>query len=202
MFIKICGMTSPEAVAAAVGAGADALGFVFAESPRRVTPETALRLAAAVPPSVLRVAVMHHPSRQHFLSVVTEFAPDVVQTDAADFEALRPPAGCAALPVYRSGAAPPADGLPPRLLFESATSGSGAVADWDEARALAASTQLILAGGLDADNVAAAVARVQPWGIDVSSGVEITRGRKDPHKILEFVARARAAEEELLDGQQ
>lgn len=194
MFIKICGMTSADAIEAAVLAGVDALGFVFAESPRRLTPAQATQLAAHVPAPVLRVAVMQHPSVESFEQVLAEFAPDLVQTDAEDLAALPLPAGCAALPVYRSGAAHRGR-LPPRLLYESGTSGSGKTADWAEARILARSTELILAGGLSAANVGEAIARVRPWGVDVSSGVEERPGRKDPHKIIEFVARVRAAVE-------
>jgi phosphoribosylanthranilate isomerase len=83
------------------------------------------------------------------------------------------------------------------LLFEGRVSGSGATADWDEARTLARGTELILAGGLDADNVAAAVEYVRPFGVDVSSGVESERGKKDPRKVTEFIARVRALENDL-----
>ena len=100
---------------------------------------------------------------------------------------------CRALPVFRNGDAPAAE-RPPRLLFEGAVSGSGRTADWDEARALAEASEVILAGGLDAQNVAAAIRAVRPWGVDVSSGVERRRGEKDAGKIKEFVARARALE--------
>jgi phosphoribosylanthranilate isomerase len=196
VFVKICGITTDDAVAAAVGAGADALGFVFAPSPRRLAPLQATQLAAGLPPSVLRVAVLHHPEPVLFAEVMEVFAPDVVQSDAEDFAALALPSGCRALPVYRSGAPRPTAGYPDRLLFESGTSGSGETADWQEARQWARQTRLILAGGLDPGNVASAIAAVRPWGVDVSSGVEWARGRKDPSKIIEFVARARAAEEE------
>jgi phosphoribosylanthranilate isomerase len=80
-------------------------------------------------------------------------------------------------------------------LFEGAVSGSGRTADWEEARELALGTELILAGGLDAGNVTAAIRAVRPWGVDVSSGVERRRGEKDAGKIKEFVARVRALEE-------
>ena len=198
MFVKICGINSEDAAAAAVAAGADALGFVFAESPREVTPERARELCAAVPPGITRVAVLRHPPADLVRRVLEVFEPDWLQTDAEDFEVARVPAELAerftALPVYRNGAAMPSP-LPPRLLFEGAVSGSGTTANWDEAAGLAARTQLILAGGLDADNVGDAIRRVRPWGVDVSSGVERRRGLKDPQKIREFVARARAVEE-------
>jgi len=193
MFVKICGITSTEAAEAAVEAGADAVGFVFAESPREVTPERALELAAAVPRTVKRVAVLRHPPRALWQRVLEVFEPDWLQTDAEDLAEIELPRNCTALPVYRDGRAP--NTAPTRLLFEGAKSGSGRTADWDAARALAARCELILAGGLDAANVADAIRTVRPWGVDVSSGVERRHGEKDPQKIREFIARVRAHDE-------
>jgi phosphoribosylanthranilate isomerase len=190
VFVKICGINSEAAAAAALEAGADALGFVFAESPREVTPERARELAAGVPASVKRVAVLRHPPRALWQRVLDVLAPDWLQTDAEDLAAIELPRGCVALPVYRDGRAP--ESPPARLLFEGAKSGSGRTADWEQASMLASRTQLILAGGLDAANVADAIRRVRPWGVDVSSGVEKRRGEKDPQMIHEFVARVRA----------
>lgn len=195
MFVKICGMNSPEAVAAAVRAGADALGFVFAPSPREITPERAKELCAGLPGHVVRVAVMRHPEPARWQAALTVFAPDWLQTDAEDLAAIKLPGGCTALPVYRDGNAPADADLPDRLLFESTQSGTGRLADWDEAHGLARVAEVILAGGLTADNVAGAVEFVRPWGVDVSSGVERERGVKDPAKIEEFVARVRALQE-------
>jgi len=190
VFVKICGINSETAAAAAIEAGADALGFVFAESPREITPERARELAAVVPPGVKRVAVLRHPPRALWQRVLDVLAPDWLQTDAEDLPGIELRSGCAALPVYRDGRAPQSP--PARLLFEGARSGSGRTADWKQARALASRTQLILAGGLDASNVADAIQRVRPWGVDVSSGVEKRRGEKDPQMIHDFVARVRA----------
>jgi phosphoribosylanthranilate isomerase len=201
MFVKICGITDRAAVDAAVAAGANALGFVFAESVREIAPERARELCQDLPAGTIRVAVMRHPDRERFRRVVEIFAPDWIQTDAADFAGIELPPGAVALPVVREAGAAAVDSgllagdsLPPRLLFEGRVSGSGTRADWNEARRLAERTELILAGGLDADNVGAAIKYVRPFGVDVSSGVESARGRKDPQKIREFVARVRAME--------
>lgn len=195
-WIKICGLTSSEAVEAAIAAGADALGFVFAPSVRRVSPTEAKRLAAAARGRVPCVAVMHHPSATEVLDVLTSFAPDLLQTDHGDAEALPAAARARLLPVYRE--TDPLPVAPPkRLLFEGQTSGSGRTADWQAARALAARTELLLAGGLNADNVAAAIRSVRPFGVDVSSGVESAPGIKSVQRIHEFVKAARTAFGEL-----
>ncbi len=193
MFVKICGLTNRAAVDAAVAAGADAIGFVFADSPRRVSPDKAARLCENLPGDFFRVAVMHHPSAAEWQAVRERFAPDWLQTDAEDLQALELPANCQPLPVYRSGRLTSAK-CPARILFEGSRSGSGEVADWREAASIATETQLILAGGLDADNVADAIHTVDPWGVDVSSGVEREPAVKDAEKIRLFIARARAAE--------
>lgn len=201
MWIKICGMTDASAVAAALEARADAIGFVFAPSVRRVTPGEAARLARAARGCVTCIAVTRHPDQALIDAILSEFAPDVLQSDAEDLAALRLPRELALLPVLRAGTRTAQAGggahadaaLPLRLLFEGPASGAGATADWHEARALARRTQLVLAGGLSAENVAAAIARVKPFGVDVSSGVEASPGIKSPEKIAAFVAAARAA---------
>jgi phosphoribosylanthranilate isomerase len=200
-WIKICGMTDREAVAAALEAGADAIGFVFASSVRCVLPETAAQLAAPARGRARCVAVTHHPDAASVQQILRLFAPDMLQSDAADFATLDFAAGCEPLPVYRSGqigagqigAAP----LPARLLFEGPVSGTGQTSDWCEAGVLATRTALILAGGLHAGNVGEAIVRVRPFGVDVSSGVEAAPGRKSPQKIFDFVKAARAAFDQL-----
>jgi phosphoribosylanthranilate isomerase len=193
LLVKICGLTDETAVEAAVAAGADAVGFVFhAASPRSVSPRRARELAAATPAGVRRVAVTLHPAEELVAKVLAEFVPDVWQTDAGDFAALALPASIERWPVLRAGGVLPAP-LPARFLFEGAKSGSGEVADWSQAAALARSGELILGGGLDPGNVAEAVRRVRPFGVDVSSGVESAPGRKSPARIRDFVAAAREA---------
>jgi phosphoribosylanthranilate isomerase len=202
LLVKICGLRSPDAVAAAVDAGADALGFVFAESPRRVSPDQATQLCDGLPPGILRVAVMRHPGAAEWAAVQAGFRPDWLQTDAGDFAALAVDADVQPMPVFRDTPELDEDAAAsqPRLLFEAADSGRGQKPDWQRAARLAQSTRLMLAGGLDPDNVAAAIAAVRPWGVDVSSGVESRRGVKDCARIAAFVAAARAMEQEYADG--
>jgi phosphoribosylanthranilate isomerase len=189
MWVKICGMTTPAAVAAALEAGADAIGFVFAESVRRVTPRLAAQLATAARGRVACVAVIGHATQQECDSILAEFAPDVLQADLGDLARLVLPRGLDVLAVVRTGAEPPDP--PARLLFEGPVSGTGIACDWARARALAQQTQLVLAGGLNARNVSAAIRAVQPFGVDVSSGVEDSPGIKSALEIGRFVQAAR-----------
>ena len=234
LWVKVCGLRNPADVAAACAAGANAIGFVFAPSVRRVSPAEATVAAAAAPANVQRVAVFLHPTQAELDEVLAGFKPDIVQTDAADFATLRVPVGIAVLPVLRAGGsreqAPSHNGsreqalshngsreqapshtesgassllqsdipvggslLPTRCLVEGPRSGTGQVADWTLAAAIAARTQVVLAGGLHAGNVAAAVQAVRPWGVDVSSGVESAPGVKDAARIHQFVFAARQA---------
>jgi phosphoribosylanthranilate isomerase len=190
VFIKICGMTSESAVVTAVECGVDAIGFVFAPSPRQLTPQQAAALSAAVPRGLVRVAVTQHPDQKLVDQICRWLDPDWLQTDAEDLAGLEVPTNVRALPVLRGGATAPLE-LPPRLLFEGALSGRGAVSDWSGAAELAARAELILAGGLNAGNVCQAIERVRPFGVDVSSGVESAPGVKDARRIAEFVTAVR-----------
>jgi phosphoribosylanthranilate isomerase len=191
MWIKICGMTTPEAVAAAVDAGVDAIGFVFAKSVRQVTPERAALLAAPARRRVRCVAVTRHPSQQDIDRILEDFKPDVLQTDAVDLRSLLLPMELDLLPVLRN--AQDGEDLPARLLFEGLASGTGMPCDWSAAHQVARRTELVLAGGLNPNNVASAIAQVQPFGIDVSTGVEARPGVKSPAQIVLFVTVARAS---------
>lgn len=201
MWIKICGMTSEQAVAAAVGEHVDAIGFVFAPSVRQLEPARAAQLAAPARARAACVAVTVHPTQALIERILREFNPDLLQTDLEDLSRLRLPSGLSLLPVLRAGAATPDTSpsgawpraLPQRLLFEGPRSGTGLATDWEQATVLATCTQLVLAGGLHAGNVAAAIEAVRPYGVDVSSGVEAAPGQKDPRRIVEFVHAARAA---------
>lgn len=193
LFIKICGMTTAAAIEVAANEGVDAVGFVFyPPSKRWIEPAQAARLAAQVPKGILKFAVMLHPEQREVDAVLDAFTPDVLQTDLADLEYLRLPAGLPVLPVLRSGQPLPGQ-LPARLLFEGPVSGAGTTADWSGAEWLVQRCELILAGGLRPENVAAAVAAIRPFGVDVSSGVESAPGVKDANRIREFIRAARQA---------
>jgi phosphoribosylanthranilate isomerase len=199
MWVKICGLTSPEALSAALAAGADAAGFVFAPSVRALEPSSAERLAAPARGRCEVIAVTLHPSQALVDQIVREFRPDTLQSDLEDFDQLRLPETLARLPVLRSGAA--WCGRPPRrLLFEGTRSGQGLTADWEHAARLARESHLILAGGLSSTNVVAAIEAVRPFGVDVSSAVESAPGRKSPEKIHEFIRAVRTAEQRHHDA--
>jgi phosphoribosylanthranilate isomerase len=191
VFVKICGLRHPAGVEAAVAAGADAVGFVFAPSLRQVTAREAAMAANRVPGKVLRVAVMQHPTIEEWREVETIFCPDVLQTDAADFDYLEVPPEIARWPVLREGSVDPR-ALPGTFVYEGPASGRGQRVDWQAAAALAKRGRMLLAGGLDCDNVAQAIEQVVPWGVDVSSAVESAPGVKEPALIRAFLTAAKA----------
>ena len=129
-------MTTSEAVQAALDARVDAIGFVFAESKRQVTPQRAAQLAAPARGRVKCVAVTRHPQQSAVDEILSVFNPDVLQTDVEDFRALNLPATLERLPVVRAGGIEPKP-LPSRLLFEGPVSGTGIPADWLAARVVA-----------------------------------------------------------------
>jgi phosphoribosylanthranilate isomerase len=189
--VKICGLTHVSSVEAAVAAGADALGFVFSESPRRVTARHAAFIGSRVPRNVLRVAVMKHPTIELWNEVETIFCPDVIQTDATDFEYLEVSPEIVRWPVIREGETPTEEDLAGVFVYEGPASGRGEKVDWEIAAGISKKGSMILAGGLDSDNVAAAIEAVAPYGVDVSSGVESAPGLKDADLIRAFVGAVR-----------
>ncbi|HEY6455306.1 MAG TPA: phosphoribosylanthranilate isomerase [Steroidobacteraceae bacterium] len=196
LWIKICGLTDAAAVDAALRAGVDAIGFVFSPSARQIQPVQAARLAASARGKALCIAVTRRPQQELLDEIVREFKPDGWQTDINDLSVLRVPRHLPILPVLRSGSSA-LESPPRRFLFEGPVSGQGVSGDWPQAATLAGHAQLILAGGLRVDNVAAAIATVRPFGVDVSSGVEAMPGRKSPELIADFVVAARTAHERL-----
>jgi len=191
--IKICGLSDTAAVDAAIDAGADALGFVFADSVRRVSARHAARIAAHVPAHIRKVAVMLHPAAAEWQEVRSIFQPDILQTDIADFDHLEVPDGIGRWPVMREGLAPEGDAWPDVFVYEGGASGKGETVDWQLAARHARCGKMVLAGGLDCSNVAEAIREVAPFGVDVSSGVEAAPGKKDAAKIRIFIQAVKAA---------
>ncbi|MEZ4416310.1 MAG: phosphoribosylanthranilate isomerase [Gemmatimonadota bacterium] len=199
--VKICGVRSTEAIRAAVDAGADALGLVFAISPRQVEIPEARALADEIPAFVSTVGVFRYPSVEEVDAVLAQVPLDLVQTEPGRGILGKVP-GPRLLPVFhdsddlieRANRFREAYGFHRPLLLEGpGRGGQGVRPNWMRATALARVGRLVLAGGLDPDNVADAVERVRPYGVDVSSGVE-EGGRKDAGRIRAFVQAVRAAE--------
>lgn len=195
LFIKICGITELATAHAAVEAGADAVGFVFASSPRKVDPGHAVHISGELPPATLRVAVFRRPTLDDIDAVLDVFTPDLVQ---ADYESLEGFGAIDTLPVFREGAESAPDGG--RFLYEGPVSGSGRSVEMSTAAEVARLGDMVLAGGLRPDNVGHAIDQVRPYGVDVSSGVESSPGVKDPALIRSFVAAVRAAEERAVSA--
>ncbi|MEV0587531.1 phosphoribosylanthranilate isomerase [Nonomuraea sp. NPDC050310] len=194
MFVKICGLREPEHVRAAVEAGADAIGFVMTASPRRVSPEEAAALAALVPEHVLTVGVFMGESPQEVRQAAAISGVRGVQLHGrhphADFTALKD-LGLTLLRAVPSDADLRCGAFDEDLLLVDAPrAGAGEPWDWAAVRGRP-SGRWILAGGLDPGNVAAAVEAARPWGVDVSSGVEVSRGVKDAGLIRAFLDAAR-----------
>ena len=203
MWIKICGVTTPEAVAAALALQVDAVGCVFAPSVRSLRPAEAAALVAPARGRCALVAVTLHPAQSLVDEIVQVFRPDILQSDLADLAGLQLPRALSVLPVLRAAAGAPAAAdvntgaaAGEMVLFEGGVSGSGSTADWSQAARLAHTMRLVLAGGLSAANVGTAIEAVRPFGVDVSSGVESAPGRKSAALIAQFVDAARAAARE------
>ncbi|HEU4916961.1 MAG TPA: phosphoribosylanthranilate isomerase [Acidimicrobiia bacterium] len=198
LFVKLCGIVDERHLEVAVEAGADAIGFVLTPSPRQVSLKRAARLRALLPDSVLGVAVFHDPSPALLRQALEVVGPDLLQSERSTLVGM--PAD-RVLPVVVDGAGLESDlagvaGHTTRemvLVDSAARGGTGRPAGWKRLATLDFPGLLILAGGLDPENVADAVDLVRPFGVDVSSGVESSPGVKDPEKMRAFVVAAREA---------
>jgi phosphoribosylanthranilate isomerase len=199
MFVKICGITNEDDALFAVAMGADAVGFIFAPSPRQVATQMVYDITRRLPPEVLTVGVFRneHPSR--VVEIANRSGVKAVQLHGDETPEQAIEIGRSIRYVIKAFASNSrhltrADQYGTDLvLVDAPNPGSGKVFDWDLAAEAPDSVRLILAGGLDPDNVADAITAVEPWGVDVASGVEATPGRKDPAKVRRFIANARAA---------
>ena len=190
--VKICGLSTVEAVETAVLAGADYIGFVFAESKRQVSLEQAHELAKLVTGKTKIVGVFVSPSLEDLEQAIGQVPLDMVQIHGTFDEALIPKIS---VPVIRAiqlsdqeaKVTSPAD----FLLFDAPVAGSGRTFDWDLLKDQKIQQDFFIAGGLTVDNVRQARETFQPYALDVSSGVE-TDGRKDIEKIKAFIEGAKA----------
>lgn len=211
MIVKICGVRTLDDALAALDAGADMLGFNFyAPSPRYIAPAACARLVAhlrqrGATATLVGVCVNLPPTQ--VVAILDECGLDLAQLHGDEpptdllalapraFKAVRPRALNDARTLAAAYSLPDPPNSAPALLVDAAAGGayggSGQVANWELAAALARGTRLLLAGGLRPDNVTAAVAAVRPWGVDVASGVESAPGVKDPGLMAEFIARAK-----------
>ncbi|MFC7079571.1 phosphoribosylanthranilate isomerase [Halorussus caseinilyticus] len=209
--VKICGLTCDEDLRVAVEAGADAVGLLVdvpVDSPREIDPERAAELADAAPPFVTTVLVTMPATPERTVELARTVEPDAVQihgeVGAGDLAYLTASVQAQVLKVV--DAADPeqarrydelADGLLVDSVDDDGAGGTGRTHDWERTAELAAEldSPVVLAGGLTPDNVDAAVRAVEPFAVDVASGVEDAAaagdGRKDPEAVAEFVANAK-----------
>jgi phosphoribosylanthranilate isomerase len=221
-WIKICGTTNPEDAAVAVEAGADAVGLIFAPSARRITPAAAREIVSGLPQALERVGVFINETPERVLELAAEVGLTAVQLhgdeDSGYIRQLQ--AGLKDRPiklrVFKAVAVRPGleelledllqqDGLDGLLLDSGPSSsaayrgGTGTTFDWERAAGVLQSLSsrerlhVVIGGGLSPANVGRALGKLQPWGVDVCSGVEREPGRKDPEKVKAFVAAVRAA---------
>ncbi len=201
MFLKVCGITRLTDALHAARHGATALGFVFwPRSPRFVAPEAAAEIVAALPSTVMAIGVFVNEPIDGIRAVAGQ-----VRLSAVQLHGDEPPAYADALPwpilrsvTLASSAAACSAWTPETTLLVDAADparrgGTGTTVDWAKAALLARRRRIVLAGGLTPANVADAVATVQPYGVDVSSGVEEAPGVKDFDKVARFLSQAREA---------
>lgn len=204
--VKVCGLTNEDDLETAVDAGADALGFITdvpVDTPREVDPSTAADLVATVPPFVTSVLVLMPESPKHAAALAATVSPDVVQIhgdfDPEEFQFVRAETDAKVVPVVDAGdperaheLEAVADAIVVDSTSDDGAGGTGETHDWEATAALARdlSTPLVLAGGLTPGNVTEAVRTVDPYAVDVASGVEAGGGVKDPEAVRAFVRNA------------
>lgn len=189
--VKICGLSTKEAVKTAVSAGADYIGFVFAPSKRQVTLEQVAELAEIIPANVKKVGVFVSPSRAELLEAIEKVGLDLVQIHGQVVDKLFENLPCGsiqAVQVDEGGHVP--NSQADYLLFDAPVAGSGQTFDWGRLDTTELAQPFFIAGGLNEDNVARAIQHFSPFVVDVSSGVE-TDGQKDHEKIRRFIDRVK-----------
>ena len=196
--IKICGLTTVSAVECIIENNVDMAGFVFAEqSPRYIKPKHAKQLADLIPNHISKVAVMLHPTQTEVDEVIDTFKPDYLQMDAKDFLNTRIPESIESLKVYRDEDHLDISSISNSklTLFEGIKSGSGKLTNIKRSQKVAKKKRVIIAGGLNPNNILSVLSNVCPLGVDVSSGVESEPGLKSEQKIIQFIRIVREYDE-------
>jgi phosphoribosylanthranilate isomerase len=199
VFVKVCGTTSEADALLAVAMGADAVGFIFAPSPRQVAVGLVADIVKRLPPEVMTVGVFRDAAPARVVEVVNSVGLRAAQlhghetAEQARWVRERVPFVIQAFPAGAPAVARAADYGADVTMIDSPRPGSGQIFDWELAE-VPDGLRLMLAGGLNSANVAEAIARVHPWGVDVASGVERSPGVKDPVALRAFVAAAKATE--------
>lgn len=199
MFLKICGITRVEDAEHAAAHGATALGFVFwPASPRYIAPEDAASIVARLPAAVTTIGVFVNEPVAGIRQAVEQSGVTAVQLHGDEpvsyaSELTQPLLRALSVDDATTSGWP----LETTILLDAADAnrrgGTGRQVDWTKAQAIARTRRVVLAGGLTPENVQAAVAQVEPWGVDVSSGVESAPGVKDAARVTAFLQRARLA---------
>lgn len=203
MFVKICGITNEEDALLAVAVGADAVGFIFAPSTRQVPVNRVAEIVKRLPPEVLTVGVFRNETPSRVIALVHQAGlgaaqlhgaetPDHVREVKAEVRTVFKAVTAGTEAFERAGQFG-ADAV----LVDGPTPGSGELFDWRLAEGAPFGLPLILAGGLNPDNVGRAIEKVRPWGVDVASGVERSAGKKDALLVRDFVKAARAAADSI-----
>ena len=189
--VKICGLSTKEAVKTAVSAGADYIGFVFAPSKRQVTVEQAIELAKFIPSHIQKVGVFVSPSRADLLEAIEKVGLDLVQVHGQVVDKLFENLPCGSIQDVQIGEGEHVpNSQADYLLFDAPVAGSGQIFDWGRLDTTELAQPFFIAGGLNEDNVEEAIQHFTPYAVDVSSGVE-TDGQKDHEKIRRFIERVK-----------
>jgi phosphoribosylanthranilate isomerase len=206
MFVKICGITNEDDALLAVAMGADAVGFVFAPSVRQIAPQKVYDITRRLPPEVLTVGVFRDDLPARVVDIAHRAGVKAVQLHGRETPDQCREIGGHMRWVIKAFAAgdenlPTADRYgTDMILMDAPDPGSGKVFDWNLASEAPSHLKLILAGGLTPGNVAGAIDEVEPWGVDVASGVEREPGKKDPIAVMRFIENAKAAAPEQYLG--
>ena len=203
LFVKICGITSEADALLSISLGADALGFIFAPSARQVSVQLAADIVKRLPPEILTVGVFRDEAPQRVVEAVHTAGLGAAQlhghesSQETQWVRARLPMVIKAFPAGDRTIDRFAEFGADYLLVDGESPGSGEVFDWKLAEGVVDPARLIVSGGLRPENVAQAISHLRPYGVDVDSGVEASPGRKDPLKLRNFIANARAAETEV-----